>query len=375
MEEEEKAKDTAELRRILYVAMTRAEYMVFLTFTLPKQTVKEKENWDMAAEEFTNGAIRRRLAQLDEKSEGKRDTFLKLLAGILHNSPSSLCALEEIPLLSRDEIRKTASAVSVALAASAVSAASLKSENTDRRSLGNNQKEAALAAESFYNDAELLDEGKAAQPYLTASKLHYRPQVNAQSGRELQDSGTDDGAFDKLLEKAGLSPADFGSLVHAILEGRLKGLPCETLAGIRTRFYEKEKALQSLMAFAESMADSFLASALGKRWASAHGSSELEFPVITAAEVKGKAIAISGQIDLLFEENEEVVVLDFKTDRVENPEDHYGQLAAYYRAAGDIFGKPVSLWLYYLRSGSAVNVTEEVKALSLEELAAEAMAE
>jgi ATP-dependent helicase/nuclease subunit A len=373
MEEEEKAKDTAELRRLLYVAMTRAEYMVFLTFTLPKQTVKEKEDWDMAAEEFTNGAIRRRLAQLDEKSEGKRDTFLKLLAGILHNSPPSLCVLEEIPLLTRDEIRKAASAASTA------SAASGGSENTDRRNSVNNQKEAALAAESFYNDAELLDEGKAAQPYLTATKLRYRPQGSAQggaqSGRELQDSGTNDGAFDKLLEKAGLSPADFGSLVHATLEGRLKGQPCETPPEIRTRLDEKEKALQSLMVFAESMADSFLASALGKRWASAHGSSESEFSVITAAEVKGKAVAISGQIDLLFEEDEEVVVLDFKTDRVENPEDHYGQLSAYYRAAGDIFGKPVSLWLYYLRSGSAVNVTEEVKALSLEELTGQAMAE
>jgi ATP-dependent helicase/nuclease subunit A len=70
-----------------------------------------------------------------------------------------------------------------------------------------------------------------------------------------------------------------------------------------------------------------------------------------------------------------VVVVDFKTDKLENPEDHYGQLAAYYRAAGDIFGKPVSLWLYYLRSGSAVNVTEEVNVLSLEELAANAMAQ
>ena len=68
-------------------------------------------------------------------------------------------------------------------------------------------------------------------------------------------------------------------------------------------------------------------------------------------------------------------MIDFKTDKAENPEDHYGQLAAYYRAVGDIFGKPVSLWLYYLRSGSAVNITEEVKTISLEELAAEAMAE
>jgi ATP-dependent helicase/nuclease subunit A len=365
MEDEEKAKDTAELRRLLYVAMTRAEYKLFLTFTLPRQTIKEREDWDMAAEEFTNGTIRRRLVQLDEKSEGKRDTFIRILAGILHASPSSLCALEEIPLLTRDEIRK---------------AASMGRESTDRqkrlsfRQLGSSQKEAALAAESFYNGAELLCEGKAAKPYLAASKLLYKPEGR---GNILKESGSDDAAFDLLLEKAGLTPADFGSLVHALLESRLKGLPCETLPKIRYRL--DEKAGQSLLALAGSMADSFLASELGKRWASAQVSgknfSQSEFSVITAAEVEGKAVAITGQIDLIFEEDDEVVVLDFKTDRVENPEDHYGQLSAYNRAAGDIFGKPVSLWLYYLRPGSAVNVTGEVRELSLEELAAQAMAE
>jgi ATP-dependent exoDNAse (exonuclease V) beta subunit len=360
MEEEERAKDIAELRRLLYVAMTRAEYMVFLTFTLPRQTVREKEDWDIAGEEFTNESIRRRLAQLDEKSEGRRDTFLKLLAGILHGSPPSLCALETIPLLTRDEIKK---------------AASEGRESTDRRKLGNSRKEAALSAESFYNGAELLREGKAAQPYLTASKLCYRPEDR---GKILKESGPDDAALDRLLEKANLTPADFGSLVHALLESRLKGLPCEMPPQMRSS-YSDEKSSQSLLALAGSMADSFLASALGKRWASAQNNrrnfSQSEFSVITAADVEGKAVAITGQVDLLFEEDDEVVVLDFKTDRVEKPEDHYGQLSAYYRAAGDIFGKPVSLWLYYLRSGSAVNVTEEVRGLSLEKLAAQAMAE
>ena len=359
MEEEERAKDTAELRRLLYVAMTRAEYKLFLTFTIPRQTDKERKVWDMAVEEFTNETIRRRLAQFDEKSEGKKDNFLKLLAGILHGSSPSLCALEEIPLLTRDEIKK---------------AVSLGRDSTEKRKLGNSQKEAALAADSFYNKAELLCEGKAAQPYLTASKLRYEPESH---GNEALKSGPDDTALDRLLEKVGLTPADFGSLVHALLENSLKGLPCEIPLVIR--FHPDEKASQSLLALAGSMADSFLASALGKRWASAQNNrrnfSQSEFSVITAVDVKGRAVAITGQMDLLFEEDDEVVVVDFKTDKVENPEDHYGQLAAYCRAAGDIFCKPVSLWLYYLRSGNAVNVSEEVKGLSLEELATQAMAE
>jgi ATP-dependent helicase/nuclease subunit A len=391
MEEEEKAKDTAELRRLLYVAMTRAEYRVFLTFTLPRQTLKEKKEWDMADEEFAVGTIRRRLAQLEEKSEGKRDNFLKLLAGILHGSPASLCALETIPLLTRDEIRKGAS---VGMESANRPGRLSKGQRPPFGQLGNSQKEAALAAESFYNSAELLREGKAVQPYLAASKLRYRAQ---ESGKEPLKSGPDDSALDRLLEKTGLAPEDFGSLVHALLESILKGQPFIRAEGFNTfctlshasfrarllilpskiNFRPDDvKARQGLIALARSMADSFLSSALGKRWASAQGrnSSYSEFPVITAAVVEGKAVAVSGIIDLLFEEDEEVVVVDFKTDRIEDPEIHYGQLAAYCRAAGDIFGKPVSLWLYYLRSGSAVNVTEEVRGLSLDELAADAMA-
>jgi ATP-dependent helicase/nuclease subunit A len=83
---------------------------------------------------------------------------------------------------------------------------------------------------------------------------------------------------------------------------------------------------------------------------------------------EGKQLAIMGQIDLLFMAENEVVVVDFKTDRIENPADHYGQLAAYSRAAGDIFSKPASVWLFYLRSGNAVNLTQEIESLSLEDL-------
>ena len=51
--EEEKQKDLAELRRLLYVAMTRAECRLFLTFTLPGQNQDEKKVWDMEEMEFS----------------------------------------------------------------------------------------------------------------------------------------------------------------------------------------------------------------------------------------------------------------------------------------------------------------------------------
>ena len=341
--EEEKAKDIAELRRLLYVAMTRAECRVFLTFTLPKQTKKEKEECDFSGVKFTEEIIRGRLVQLDEKAEGKHDTFLKLLAPLLSGCPGSLCSLETIPVLTRHEIQNRAC-------------------GGGKKESSRTQREAALDAATFYDAAEILPEGKAGPASLDASKLRYRQQ-NTHSG------AAQDSPLDGLLKKAGLDAAEAGTLVHAVLEARLNQQPFFIAPKIRSRI-DDEKALQNLIAHAETLADAFLNSALGKRWA-VSVYREPEFSVVTSVVIGGKAVAITGQMDLLFEEGGEVVVVDFKPDKVENPGEHYGQLAAYYQAAADIFGKPVSVWLFYLRSGRAVDATEDVRGISLEELTSE----
>jgi len=336
LSDEEKSKDIAELRRLLYVAMTRSEYRLFLTFTLPRQTLKEKKEWEACNEEFNEETIRRRLCQLDEKSGDNPGTFLELLAGVLPGCPASLCTLEAIPILSRAEIYRLH-----------------HFQGANERTSGisvKNQREAALAAAPYYENAKVLPEGKAWPAGLEASKLRYK-----------KVSGT-------IFEKTILNPADFGSLVHSILEDRLNKRNVLIPPKIRSLLEDDEKACKQIIATAEAMADTFISSDLGKRWVDAVRR-ESEFPVITSVDIEGRSIAIAGQIDLLFEEDDQVVVVDFKTDRSENPEDHYGQMTAYCRAAGDIFAKPVSVWLYYLRSGRAVNITREVQTLSLEDLA------
>ena len=164
-----------------------------------------------------------------------------------------------------------------------------------------------------------------------------------------------------IPEYPGVRPEDFGTLVHAVLEARLKEQTCIVPQKIRSRIVN-EKTLQALLGSAQVMADGFLTSGLGKRLTAAIRR-ESEFPIITSITIEGKPIAVTGQIDLLFEEENEVVVVDFKTDKTENPEDYYGQLAVYNQAAADIFGKPVSVWLYYLRSGRAVNVSGELNSV------------
>ena len=65
-------------------------------------------------------------------------------------------------------------------------------------------------------------------------------------------------------------------------------------------------------------------------------------------------------------------MVDFKTDSRECPGEHIPQMACYYRAASDLFAAPAhkhcTIWLYYLRSGHAVEVTEAAREFNLEKV-------
>lgn len=69
------------------------------------------------------------------------------------------------------------------------------------------------------------------------------------------------------------------------------------------------------------------------------------------AEFDGESIIVQGAVDLCFEENGEIVVVDFKTDRTDNPADlaaAYGeQLSIYAAACEKIFEKKVKQKIIY----------------------------
>ncbi|WP_162505122.1 hypothetical protein, partial [Treponema endosymbiont of Eucomonympha sp.] len=65
--------------------------------------------------------------------------------------------------------------------------------------------------------------------------------------------------------------------------------------------------------------------------------------------------------------------VDFKTDARENPAEHAAQLACYARAASALQGKPCRAYLYYLRTGHAVDMTDAVSGIDLPGLFARAI--
>jgi predicted component of type VI protein secretion system len=52
-----------------------------------------------------------------------------------------------------------------------------------------------------------------------------------------------------------------------------------------------------------------------------------------------------------------VNIIVFKTDKTEAPAEHYGQMAHYREAAAALWQKPVRVFLYYLRSGAAFELS------------------
>jgi ATP-dependent helicase/nuclease subunit A len=151
----------------------------------------------------------------------------------------------------------------------------------------------------------------------------------------------DEDPLDQLLTRTGISANDFGTFAHRIIESRFTGIPALLPEEVR-----KE---------AELMADRFLSSELGKKAAVATWR-KTEYGFLTRWTLDGRAIAVSGQIDLLFELGETVYVIDYKTDRAENPELHEDQLGVYQKAAADLYKKPVETWIFYLRTGNSVKL-------------------
>ena len=138
-------------------------------------------------------------------------------------------------------------------------------------------------------------------------------------------------------EPAGLSAADLGSQVHALLAGNPSG---------------------DIAPEARRLAEVFLQSPLGRRAARATRIAR-EFDFVMALE----DLVVSGQVDLWFEEGGELVVADYKTDDVTAAEarhrarDYALQLRLYALAVERVAGRaPDRAFVHFLRPNVVVEV-------------------
>ena len=363
-----KLKRTAELRRLLYVGMTRAEKELFIMGSLAVKESEETDNFSLAIKNHIEKKCEKKENQIQGDSILDDDTFFGLLlpsviSHIPQEGKKSFFYLEEIPVYTEEYIKERASKTS---------------------NLSNDQKglnEYIEKAEPFYQNCAVIKTPVLYDNHKSPVSLRNKEDSELISGKLLSSeySGkSSDDIFknvDSILKKFSktdeetpekFNSASFGTIAHICVEACLKNNEPVIPSNITGSLSPTEESV--LLEVGKELALRFISSPLGKLAGSANlRESEFPFRSILKNE-NADEVFINGSIDLFFEDANSIHIVDFKTDSHEIPAEHTAQLSCYYHAVCALFPakKDCRVWLYYLRTGRAVEMTETVKKFDLE---------
>lgn len=296
--DEEKRKAAAELRRLVYVAATRAKEQLHWTGAIPKRDKSESESTNYNNED----------SPIISRIKLYRDKILD------KEIPSSILDLIAPPLAAGDAQN------GVLWKIEAIKPATREFFYSRGGARGGGR------GGALFNEKRILE---ARRFYETAS-LEETPQNEARthtaSTREISGS----------MNSSDLKSVEFGSFVHSLIEARFRG---ET-------WLSEEGETKKLV-------DGFFESELGQRAAKAKFV-KTEFPFIALVkDSKREDVYINGRIDLLFCDEAGYCVVDYKTDKIFDPRRYEEQLLIYRDAVRNIFGADAEAYLFYLRLNKA----------------------
>ena len=181
------------------------------------------------------------------------------------------------------------------------------------------------------------------------------------------DSGEKYETSEDTLRNADFTAADFGTLVHAYLEMQAKGIRPDEFES-EPKYFKNLKAPQIIetketckrmcMEFAESEPGKQLVDAqtAGRFWRAEWG-----FRMFWKCDATPEGAIFTGSIDLIFENADGTyTICDYKSDTEINSEKYRAQQECYRAAASKmlkISEEKISLILYYLRHKECVNIS------------------
>lgn len=213
-----------------------------------------------------------------------------------------------------------------------------------------------------YEKSMVIEKTLEQSKYISPSKL-YTDEENSGDKKSI----TSFSEIDQVVEssKGRFSFADFGSIAHLYMESAINGTNPELSSRLLSGLEGNKAYLKTVVTSCEKMREQFVQSDLGKdalnsKWHKA----EYSFKSLVADKI------VSGQMDLIFENPDgSFTLVDYKTNHEIEPEIYYKQLACYKQALSQMRGVPsnkVRCVLYYLRHGKAVDISEECSKVDLE---------
>ncbi len=296
--EEDRLQERAEMRRLLYVAMTRAEQLCIVTAVRKKPPKKSPE-----------------------PGPGEEKSFLDLIL------PPLSSIADSTPLVTSGVIP----------------------DYTLIQSLGMGRRHGTPDTTSL---RESLTKAPRRRPVLRLewSVVALNEAMVAYQAHDTQRSSEPLPALpvDSVLDRYGLHAA-FGTVTHwfaaSELDGRSTGMPpnLERLFPLEVR--------DELVASAQSLARQAVTGVHVPAGAAIHS----ELPFVLALGVGARVLTANGVIDLAIVGSESVQVIDFKTDAVRTPDGYRYQMDMYRRAASSLFAREtVVVDTLYLRDMKTV---------------------
>ncbi len=341
---ENKKKENAELRRLVYVAVTRAISELYIT------NGKYSDNPE-AVDKYYPG------------SDIKLDTIYHTLEPVINYYENNetikykFFDTETIPPYDLEQVAKE-------------SISGIKNTPAAKAALIE-----TLINQQVYENAEVIEKEEVPKKYILPSQLHFTEDKRYLAGADY--SNVPFGEINRIVEASiptVTEPNDieekeleaeprfgfnnFGTIAHAYMEALITGqepvYSNREIIGLENQ----ERDLPLIKAACYKMQEMFKNSDLGKaaiksKW----HKSEYSFRNRIGDKI------VKGSIDLVFQnEDGTYSIVDYKTNQSIEPAIYFNQLACYRHAIAQMMGvkdeKKIRCFLYYLRFGKAVDITE-----------------
>ncbi|HZJ88335.1 MAG TPA: UvrD-helicase domain-containing protein [Sphaerochaeta sp.] len=163
---------------------------------------------------------------------------------------------------------------------------------------------------------------------------------------------------DLIIGRSEAITTGFGTLVHACIEATLTDdLAVIEQAKRMLAALVSEAELARLTDDARLLTERFFASEFYRTEIAPYEvTSEVGF--FCRVEEGGEDIVVEGVIDLVVDQKERILIVDFKSDSLCNPESHRGQITIYQKAARQLYEKIAAGCILYLRDPTEVEIWE-----------------